>query len=71
MIPLFRVPLRLVILVLSGKALIFQFRYLSATSYKGLLSDQARTISLMQSVDSGGPLLTWGDNLNRWEFSWD
>ena len=35
-------------------------------------NDEPRTVSLwMRSVDSGGPLLAWGSNTDRWEISWD
>ena len=46
--------------------------HLSATGYKGILDGDARTVSLwMRSVDSSGPLLSWGAPSNYWEISWD
>ena len=46
--------------------------YLSATNYKGVLTDEVRAISLwLRSVDTSGPLLVWGDNTDRWEISWE
>ena len=44
--------------------------HLSATGYKGILDGDARTVSLwMRSVDSPGPLLSWGAPSNYWEIS--